>query len=318
MARKASERKSERGAALVMALGLLVIFSMLGTAYVRYATLEAYAAQFQVNTARADALAQGGIQAAIGEIQASLSQGKSPTTVEVVVNLPVYRFEEGAKLKTSRTGGTEADARFTGQASFTITDESARINLNHAPVRVLEAILGVDASTARDIRSSLPRPEAPGNRWFAHPSDLAARDLLEESTYAALNQELITVYTVADSAKPEGFINLNTASAEVLGAVLNIGPEVAQEVVNGQPFDSLQKLLEKTGNTPIAFNIPPEPAAGETLPPALAFESRCYRIQSSGTLRDMTRGTMASSTVEAVVLFPKGQAPLVRYWSEID
>ena len=60
---------AKSGVALLTALGLLFIFSMLGVAYVGYATNVLSRSQYDARLVRARHVARGGIEAAIGKIQ---------------------------------------------------------------------------------------------------------------------------------------------------------------------------------------------------------------------------------------------------------
>jgi type II secretory pathway component PulK len=196
------------------------------------------------------------------------------------------------------------------------------INLNHAPPRVLQAILGVDGDTARKIRSALPAQEGAGGaqRWLASPSDLVSRGLISPAAFAALPKRFVTVYSVADHAQPLGFLNLNAAAPEVLAAVLDIPVDAAKTAASKRPFRSLADVVAAAGKEPASFNYKPPPDAPDTLPKQLSLESRCFRIVSEAALSELRPdGVEIRAThrrVEAVVAFDPDGSPHVTFWSE--
>ncbi len=79
------------GAALITALGMLLLFVALGTAYVRYMSLERVETRAALQNLRTHHLARGGLYAAIGEIEAAVKAGVSPSlsySFDVSVYLP--------------------------------------------------------------------------------------------------------------------------------------------------------------------------------------------------------------------------------------
>jgi DNA uptake protein ComE-like DNA-binding protein len=307
--------------ALITALGMLVLFVILGTAFLNYVTIEQSSVRYDVNVIRANAAADGGIRVAMGEIQAQLAAGKPAPKEASPLTFPVY-----APGKSKESVLDKSDKR-AATAKVTITDECAKINLNQAPVAVLQAILGVNGEKARALRFGLPRQDsgeilAPTSerRWLTTVDDLVTRGLMDGTAYDALDKNLLTVYSVADNANPGSYINLNAAPAKVLAAVLNLTPEAAAAVVAARdkaPFKSLEDLKAAVGKGPSTFNVPQAPGSPDALPSSLAFSSRCFRIHSEAQVTDKIneqQHKLASSAVEAVVYFPDSGAPVVQYW----
>jgi Tfp pilus assembly protein PilX len=87
-------QNNQRGAALLLALGFMVVFSVLGAAYVLHIQLEDRATALRLMEIRAKHTAEGGIQCALGELL------KSPDTLlekkEFSHSFPVYGIQRVA------------------------------------------------------------------------------------------------------------------------------------------------------------------------------------------------------------------------------
>lgn len=313
--------RNDEGAALITVLGLLVVFMMLGTAWVGYMMIEHQETDWKVEGLHANYAAQGGINAGIAAVQSAIAEGASPNLSEPFdLEIPVYRENTGAE------DVPEASDRRVCRVRVQLQDESARVNINHAPPNVLREILQVDGEKARQIRSSLPRTDGAddeggeGRRWFSSVDELVTRGFL---TPEALSDDLagmLTVYTVLDPANAGGYMNVNTAPAPVLQALLNITPETAAQVANARPFSDVTELSAAAGKDPAAFNVRPAPEALNTLPPELSFSSRCYRIISTAELVDTqaaeSSAPMATATIEAVACVDDQGNTQIMYWNE--
>ena len=318
-------RRENLGVALLTALSLLFVFSMLGVAYLGYMSTVKDGTDYELRKARVRNMAEGGVNAAIGEIQAVLEDpallakaiGK-PLEIEC----PVYAVDRTAPL------GFAARTNRRGLVKVSISDESGKVNINHAPTRVLQAILGIDGDTARKIRSSLPfhddgaTPAGPSTGWLLHLDDLVTRGFMTPSAFDAAPKNLATVYSVVDQANASGFLNVNAAPPEVLAAILDVPMEAAQSVAAKratQPFRNLAEIAAAAGKDPAAFNIRPAPEAPAVLPRELSLQSRCFRIVSEAALSDVGKDNQESHTthsrVEAVVVFGEDGTPHVTFWS---
>jgi type II secretory pathway component PulK len=310
-----------RGAALIMAIMMLALFSMLGAAYVRYMAIENRQADMILREARADNVALGGFYAAIGVLQKGRLTGEMPKAGGETWSwtFPVY-----ANLNTGDAVRLETHDRRIAEASVTIIDENAKININHVPASVLQAILKVDGAVARNIRGALPlagRSAGEGavreTAWFNSIGDLLSRDLLSREAFEAIDASLVTVNSVVDRETPAGFININSAPPEVLAAVLDLPVEAAGRVAARRPFTDLESLSAAARKAPETFNIKPDPEQPGALPPALALESRCFRIISAGryaSLAEEEEYDRASARIEAIVNFDdQGDYRIVRW-----
>lgn len=310
------------GVALFTVLALLVLFLMFGLAWVDYMGYERDQSNFQIQGLRTNYAAQGGIAAGIQAARDAVAAGNNvfppePLTLEV----PVYRGggAEGAALELSVERVCKVRVR--------LEDESARVNINHAPPNVLREILGVDGERAREIRSSLPRTEGnagedDGNRrWFTSVDELAARELVGQEILTPELKKMLTVYTVPAPEAATGYMNVNTAPERVITALLDVTPGVAAQVAEARPFSDVNELSAAAGKDPATFNVRPAPDALNALPAELSFRSRCFRIVSAAELLDVgesgdSQRVLATARIEAVVYIDEQGNSRVMYWNE--
>lgn len=309
------------GAALVLAVVLLGLFTTLGMLYVRYMLIESDAVDFDWRQTQARNMAVAGVNAAIAELDCARREGQ---TAMVLDHERSYVFTAYKGEWNGRELAPAAQSDRETAAVVVITDENAKINLNHAPASVLQAILGVDGETARKISGSIPR--RPGDaevarRWLLSVDDLLRYELLTAEQYANVARSLITVDTVVHHFAAKGYININSAPAPVLAAILDIPIELAEQAAVRRPFNSLAELSAAAGKDPAAFNIRPDRPGSEELPGPLALESRCFRIVSQGAYTALAGDGAAqrphrrtTAVAEAVVLFTDRGYEIVR-WS---
>ncbi len=315
-----SNRRKQRGAALIFALTLLALFAVLGTSYVVSMSLELDSADLQLREVRATQLAEAGIHAAIGELSQAVREGRQAELLlqrEQVFEFPAYQG-----IMTAQGYVLESQPRVSN-ARVVMTDESGKLNLNHAPASMLRMVLNVDGATARNITSSLPLPTifqpepGPGRQWLAGVDELVSRGLLSAEQYAALDTSILTTMSVANHAKPERFLNVNTAPAEVLAALFDISVEQAKQAMVRRPFKSLAELEAAAGKAAGTFSIRPEPSDRESLPPELSLDSRCFRLQSTGTyaVDGQAMARRATAHLEAVVVFEGDGSYTITHWT---
>ena len=297
-----------RGTALIIAVGLLFIFAMLGTAYVAFGYVEIEETNFTLSRARASAIAEAGVNAAIGKLHAALVAGKAVEFGGVEYDFPVYRGN-----KDPETPALEPLDNRTARAAVNVSDESGKVNLNHAPASVLQRLLNIDGTTARAITASLPQAAAAqaGGGWFTALDDLVDRKLLSEAQFAALDKNLLTVYTVLNHQSPGAYLSINTAPKEVLASVLDLSLEQADHVKAKGPFNSLAALAEAAGKGMETFNIQPD-SAGAAGP--FLMQPNCFRITSKASYDAMSQGHSVSAFVEAVVLFDSAGNHQIVHW----
>ncbi len=299
--------KRNSGAALLTALGLLVIFAMLGTAYLKYMTIEEQRVSMELRNLSSRYAAKGGVEAAIASIQSALLSGDAvPGELEDLV-LGVY-------MKNTQEPGEilERENR-SASAKVTIMDECARLNINHADASVLREAMGLSGANARAIAQSV-MPQSGGPQWFASVDELSSRGLFGDDTdevFAGIDRNLLTVYTAADPSYPTSYINVNSAEPEVLAAVLDVPLETAEAISKEDGFSSVAQLEVAAGKSADSFRLPAT---------ALCFKSRCFRIVSEGSFSSIdvlgNPYRTSNSRVEAVVLFDGMGNYKVRFWSE--
>ncbi|HPO12093.1 MAG TPA: type II secretion system protein GspK [Candidatus Hydrogenedentes bacterium] len=315
------QHRTKRGAALLIAISMLGLFTVLGMVYVRHMNIEIDQANMTVNETRTQNAAVAGIEAALGDLQRALLEKQLTQAMTKPLTYPLNTYKairgpEGLALDTQENR--------TLVATVSITDESGKINLNHAPASVLQAILNVDGTTARNITGSLPRggarPEGlPEQQWFVSIEDLRSRNLLTPEQFAAVNPAFITTFTVADHAAPAGFLNINAAPVEVLAAIVDLPVETVRTFENRRPFSSLATLGTAAGKDPATFNYKPDPNDPAALPAALAFESRCFRLSCEAVfcaIEGKNERPLAKAHAEAVALFtPDCNGYQLVYWN---
>ncbi|MBI2423788.1 MAG: general secretion pathway protein GspK [Candidatus Hydrogenedentes bacterium] len=299
-------RRQQRGAALVLALSLLAVFSMLGTYYLQSMQLAVDTNTLSIRSVRAHEAAVAGIEAAIGGLYTGLQEDQLHLILgkEREIVFPVYKG-----VVNGETHGIEAENRFENKAVLSIEDESGRVNLNHAPASVLQSLLGIDGETARKLASSLPHAggEA-GLVWLVHPDELVSRGFLSEAAYAALDKTLLTTSSVAAHDTPAPYLNVNSASSAVLAALLGVPLQKAEELRAQRPYKTLEALAQAAGADLGALSMAP----------MLRTDSQCFRIRSTGVIgRSGGAGDQVSATLEAVVLFDGLGAHRVVSWTQI-
>ncbi|HNR34394.1 MAG TPA: hypothetical protein PKO36_04395 [Candidatus Hydrogenedentes bacterium] len=100
----------KRGAALITALGLLFLFSLMGAAYVDYMYIAMDHSRYDQRLQQARAMASGGVQAGIGEIQQATMSGRmdallaGPREFRVPVYGPSRQDPKGFSPRTNRMG----------------------------------------------------------------------------------------------------------------------------------------------------------------------------------------------------------------------
>jgi type II secretory pathway component PulK len=308
------------GAALIMALAILGLIVFLGTASIRSMMLSWDEAKIDSRAIHARALAERGLNAAIGEVGASLDEGGAVLQARTYnnSNMPIYRPARA----DDGTNVPQLDEGVRSNVEVTVTDESAKINLNHAPVRVLQALLGIDGATARRIRAGLPRPgegSTASQRWYAHVDDLAARSVIDAQTFKGMPSRFLTVHSVPGSGDPTGTINVNTAEPEVLAAIFNVDVDRARQLIRQRPFNTMADVQSAVGKEPASYNLAPPPGDPQAMPEALALDSRVYRLRCNArVIENGTNALLSTELIEAVVQYDDSGRGHILSWRVIS
>ena len=304
-----AQRDGENGVASIAALSMLMLFTLLGTSYVKYMSIEKDTSMFELRNLRASRLAEGGIHAAVGEIRAALKSGQAPEAV-YEFDIPLYLYDADSETRLSAVPQ---------RVRVRIEDEVARVNLNHAPRQLLEN-LGIDRTRVRALKNTLPRdsvPRAGARQWLSSIDNLRSRRILGPREFKALDRSILTVHTVEDPRAPVRFINLNSASPKVLAAVFNIPKEEALALAKRRPFANWNDVVAKTGRDPLTFTVRPSPVSPHTMPRELALQSNCYRVFSEVRVEStFSAGHATTRQVEAVVMLHTDGSYTFRYWDE--
>ena len=304
---RAAARRGKSGFALIAAISMLALFVLLGTAYVQYMMIELNDTRRQVDDARARHLASGGIYAAIGEIEAAIDSRQIPDQT-YTIKANAYRYEAGER------------AAYEQDIHITVSDESALIDVNHAPPEVLAA-LGMDQEAIEKLGRAIPTPSglrSGSRKWLTNVDDLLTRGIVNRRQFKAIRTDQLTTYTVEDHGRPAGFLNVNTAEAEALAAIFGINDsDEIRQLMAKRPFESWQDTVTKSGREPSTFNLKSPRYASREAPREVAFSSRCFRLRSE--VRVSFAGIArreSSAAVEAVVLFKDDGSYSIRFWNE--
>ena len=133
-----------RGAALLMALGMLALFSVLGAAYVRAMSLEDEAASLRARRARTEEAAAGAVRGAAEALRRTLAaDGGLGMLADRSLRMPVHALTRAGR-------GTGADA-LTPQP---LPDTFVRVRLTVAEID--PAALAADDPAAAAVRGAAP------------------------------------------------------------------------------------------------------------------------------------------------------------------
>jgi len=315
--------RKTRGAALIIALSMLALFSTLGMLYVRHTNIGLEKATLTLRLARAESLAIAGVNAAIGDLEHAR---KARQLIQVLGKPRTYAFNTYKGVRTEDGLAVDTMDNRRAAARVTIDDESGKVNLNHAPPKVLAEILGIDIITARKINFSLPnamlkllRKKGEPRRWLVGVDDLVTLGHLTDQQFAAVDKSAITTYSVLDHSRPEGYLNLNTAPAKVLAAVLGLSMQEAEELATHRPFKSLEAVSTFCGRAPAEFNLRMAPDGSPS--PAFSLGSRCFQIISDASYAGVDDGggefRRAIARVKALVLFDEDGGYRIVHWDAL-
>lgn len=293
----------KEGVALIVALALLALFALLGTAYVSFMTIEYDAARYEVLDVRARTYAEAGITAVVGELRSAVNQDLLPKT-NYTITLSELRHDGSMDSIT---------------IEVSVEDELRLLNANHLPREVLEA-LDLERSAIRGFKTTLPRSDSSGDSgrsWMASAEELPGR-LGLDAGQELINSAEFTVYGVADQQNPAAYLNLNSMNPKALAAILNLTADEAESLAAQRPFASWSDVVAKSKKEPSSYNVHAADFGSEAMPEILTLQSRCFRLKSTVRLRPNASGQRTlSKGVEAVVLIHEDGTYSMPYWSHI-
>jgi type II secretory pathway component PulK len=217
---------TKNGIAMIMALGVLTLLTLIGTTFAINSILEQKQAWKYVEKVKARYLAEGGLARAIVELKYG-SQGVRANAVDTTA-------------ETWYSSGYSDSSFFSGQGSYVVAvvDCASRINLNdqNTDLRLsqilqnLNTIIGASLTTSDCDNIAYNRPYSGKEEIKLY---LSGNQAQVNSKYAAI-EPYVTIYGFVDCnvvnpidlstpvyhLQPRAPINVNTASQQVIQAVL--------------------------------------------------------------------------------------------------
>lgn len=231
---------SSRGLALVSVLWITMLLAVLAASLTSSSRTEGRLARNQLANARAEALADGAVHRAV-----------------------LGLLEPEPELAWRADGTIYAFGLADGEIRLVITDEDAKVDLNSAPLELLEgllAALGLTPDEARvmaarigDFRDEDDEPEPDGaedpdyaaaglahgakDSFFQSEGELLRVLGMTTALYARL-RPLVTVYSGSEGIDP------TRADPVVLSAVPGMTPELIETLLAARDTDDLYSVLD--------------------------------------------------------------------------
>jgi general secretion pathway protein K len=235
-------RPSNRGVALLMVLWILSLLALMAATVARTSRTEVNLARNAMERVRAEALADAGVDLAVGRLQQAFAQGG---------------WSIDGRVRSLRLDG--------GEVRIAIADEAGKIDLNGAPPELLEALfvaLGHDraaslalAQAVADFRDGDHLPLAEGaedDRYLAAGLAYDAKDAPFEDV-AELQQVLGMTPELYRRAAPVLTVHSGARQPEAATA-----PPLVAAVLSGQPPEDGDGGAQDTGGQPDAAGAIPE------------------------------------------------------------
>lgn len=292
--------KNKKGIALIMSVGILAIMSIIATSFAVNMRVEQEVALNYLRSIKAKYIAEAGIHKAIAELK-----------LDAKTNF-VYNADSVNK-------GTYSDSTLQdgyGSYSVIIEDEQRKVNINYANLNLLEGLLGDEAKANAVIQyrgEPLTKPFKTIEEIKLVIGDAAYEDIKD---YITVNSYL-DPNTIDDTGEdePRCPINVNTASDEVLKAVLSplgaadadIGP-----IKGGRPISTWKQFNDIIDglslSDEIKNNIKDNCNPNREKPSVYTtdfcfFSGGKYALESTGTLFDSSAKTkkVAEKKIKAIV-----------------
>lgn len=299
-------RKQGRGFAIVISLGILAVLSMIAVNFAYSTLLERHIAGNYLGGIKARYAAEAGIARAAAELKA-----------EALVNFPDYLSEAW----NSGYNGTIGSNSY----NVTIEDEQRKININNATSRLLENLPGIDSAIAANIIN-----------YRTVQSFITVEELkLVSGINAAIYNNiagLITVTSYVDSHFNRSPININTAPAAVIQAVLEEVSDGVNSISSVEASILAIVIIGDRSSAPFAgwadFNASIDRAIGGTAEAEL-IKNNCnpnrtkpatftteFCFNSCGIYNLQSTGTANSGGVQAVATQKQSIVKVFDIWNQ--
>lgn len=303
------------GVALIIAISLLGIFSLLGMYYVRSSELELKKVGLLLDELRIRKFTQAGLNEVLAEIEKRWANGTIDDLLkrgEYEIRIPYYTFvnvgEGKQELSPSETIKVSVKVK--------ILDESGKVNINLAPASVIQKILGVDGETARNLKSSLD-PQS-GGRYLYVLDEIFERGISLDNESMERVYKTLSTWNAGDISNPIPYLNLNEASSEVLKALFNLNDIEVEKAISGKPYDSIESFIGMLGKDPSSFNIRIGDYVGKKWVFPFTDRSNSFRILLEGELSREISGVAYRRVrygLEVGIVLVDGKA--MRIWNRV-
>ena len=318
-------RRRGDGYVLVSVLWVVALLTVITLSYHHRARLEVQAARYSLDASQCRMAARGAVERGIVELRnKAVLDGIEAASAQVALPplthlgqpwaRPLNLYAEGGLL--AQGPGFEADF-----ALVAIEDLERFVNINTAPVEVLEALPGISRPLMRRINFQRTGTDDDGSRSeegpvaFHDPAELRYLRGIDEDDWFGNGdepglRELLTVFG-------DGRVNINTASYAVLRVLPGVGENAAGDILayrNGDDgeagtaddrgfsdWDAFADLTQIGGD------------ALQSLKQHCKFDSDYFKITGTAT----RRGGRIRASCAAVVRIPEGSGiASVVSWTE--
>ncbi len=307
---KAMARNQSSGFVLVCVLWALAILTILTFGFARRALLDRRAAAVSCDHMQARFLARGAVERGIAEVrneqaarwivmESGVAAPGMPGT-----RLPMFRWKTSANL----IDGDEVFASSGGpdfaddSCVYRVEDAESRISLNTAPEEILEEIPGIGFRTVNAIVRRRGNEEGEPAEPFVAIEEVMYLTGVDEALWYGTGQrpglrDLVTVWG-------DGRINVNTASADVLRCIPDIGESVVDAIVSyrvggdGELHTEDDRTFSSFTTMPGILDVGPEELA--PVVEYCSLEPHFYRITGRATRR---RGKVSAECTAVVAVF---------------
>ena len=307
--------KSNTGVALIIAVSLLGIFSLLGMYYVRSSEIDLKRVSLLLDDLRVREYTRAGLNVVLTEIEKRWGNGtieelisKGEFQVDVPYYISIYKGDRKVELDVSDTVRVSVRIK--------VYDESGKVNINLVPVSVIQKILKVDGETARRLKSEFDLQS--GGRWLYVLDEIYSKGVSPDNISLEDINKSLSTWNAGSPDNPIPYLNVNKASSDVLKAVFNLNDAEVEKVISARPFESLEELINLIGKDPSSFNI----KIGNLSDTKWAFpftgKSNSFRVILTGELKREVLGSHPRTTsysLEVGIVIVDGKAKVV--WNRL-